>query len=192
MGGEVAVGVKYWNRATFTGNTMYSDKKYVMELRLGPAQSPRNYIWNNNRYFGANLFFIGGESGGSSRNFDAWKSQTGVDSASTFTPGRPTGIQTFVRPNRYEPGRANITIYNWANQASVPVDLSGVLTVGAKYQVRDVQDFYGAPVTSGVYSGGTINIPTTATSVQRAIGGIPAPASHTALEFQSYVVVTVP
>ena len=47
---------------------------------------------------------------------------------------------------------------NWGRQSSVSVDLSSVLPSG-RYEVRNVQDWYGSPVTTGSYSGGSISIP---------------------------------
>ena len=43
---------------------------------------------------------------------------------------RPTGTMVFVRPNEYEHGRANITIFNWGLLDSVAVDLSRHLSPG--------------------------------------------------------------
>src|SRR5207245_10694152 len=52
-------------------------------------------------------------------------------------------------------------------RSSITVDVFGLLTAGDRYEVRNVQDFYGAPVSQGTYSGGgTIAIP---------MGGVPAP-----------------
>ena len=100
----------------------------------------------------------------------------------------PTGVQTFVRPNQYEPNRANITIFNWALQDSVAVDLSGVLTPGDEFEIRNVQDFFGAPVVSGTYDGGTVSIPMSGLSVAAPVGW-PAPAP-TGPEFNAFVVMT--
>jgi hypothetical protein len=36
------------------------------------------------------------------------------------------GLDAFVRPNRYEPGRANIAIYNWSGADAVDIDIAGV------------------------------------------------------------------
>ena len=47
--------------------------------------------------------------------------------ANTYASSRPTGVKVFVRPNHYEPGRANITIYNWDKAATVDVSLAGIL-----------------------------------------------------------------
>jgi hypothetical protein len=105
-----------------------------------------------------------------------------------FSNARPTSTQVFVRPNQYEPGRANITVMNWGNSSSVSVDLSSVLSSGSSYQVRNAQNFYGSPVRSGVYSGGAISLPTTA-SAAAPVGFATPPA--TGPLFSAYVVLTV-
>src|SRR5712692_7472820 len=45
--------------------------------------------------------------------------------SNTYSTSRPTAARIFVRPNQYEPGRANITIVNWGSAASLSVNLSG-------------------------------------------------------------------
>lgn len=72
-------------------------------------------------------------------------------------PARP-GV--FVRPNRYEPGRAHVVVYNWNQQPSVQVDLSAVLTRGQSYEVRDVQDLFGPAVARGTYDGDSVVVGT--------------------------------
>ncbi len=52
----------------------------------------------------------------------------------------------FVRPNRYERGRAHVVVYYWEHKDAVEVDLSKVLTRGQKYRVVASQDLFGAPV----------------------------------------------
>lgn len=49
-----------------------------------------------------------------------------TDRVVTSDPAEP---KVFLRPNRYEPGRANFVIYNWSRQAIVPVDLSGSVRI---------------------------------------------------------------
>jgi len=70
--------------------------------------------------------------------------------------GRPV---VFVRKNDYEPGRANITVFNWPNVATVPVDLPEVVPVGAEYEIRNGQDYGGEPVYTGTYKGGRVALP---------------------------------
>ena len=61
----------------------------------------------------------------------------------------PATTKVFVRPNKYEPGRSHVVVYNWGRQSEVAVDLSGVLRAGNRYEVRNVQALFGAPVVSG-------------------------------------------
>jgi hypothetical protein len=84
---------------------------------------------------------------------------------------RPTsGTVIRIRPNVYEPGRGHVSIYNWGLAASVAVDLSTVLSVGAQYVIHHVFNLFGSPVVSGTYAGGTVSIPMTAVAPPTPIG----------------------
>ena len=101
------------------------------------------------------------KSAGAMRNtFADWKQATGFDASSTFASS-PGANVVVVQPNTYEPGRANVIIYNWAHQSSVSVDLSQVLKPNDKFEVRNAQSFYAAPVLTGTYAGGSIALPIT-------------------------------
>ena len=87
-------------------------------------------------------------------------------------------------------GRANVVVYNWARVGSVSVNPSSFMWPGTRYEVRSVHDFYGAPVASGTYSGGSITIPIRAEQPKTPIGGsVTAPSTGT--EFNAYVIVRV-
>ena len=106
---------------------------------------------------------------------------------------RPTQASIFVRPNDWEPGRANITVFNWPLAASVQVDISSAdLEMDQAYVVLDAQNFFGAPVASGVYSGALVTIPMTGLTVGPLQGLdpnlYPTPA-HTAPEFGVFVLL---
>jgi len=62
----------------------------------------------------------------------------------TFVDWPGTGLKIFVKPNKYQVDRANITIYNWDSQDSVTVDLSTVtgLAIGDTVKVINVQDYF--------------------------------------------------
>ena len=64
-----------------------------------------------------------------------------------------------MRPNKYEPGRSHVAVYNWEHHKSVEVDLSSVLKVGSNYRVHNVQDIYGQPVVAGKYDGKPVKVP---------------------------------
>ena len=107
--------------------------------------------------------------------------------SNTYYSSRPTGVKVFIRPNAYEAGRANVTVYNWANQSSVSVDLTGILAPGTGFEIRNAHDFFGAPVVTGTYSGGSVSIPMTGLSVAAPVGwGAPA---TTGPEFGAFVVL---
>lgn len=105
----------------------------------------------------------------------------------TVVPPAPTQTVAFVRPNAYEPGRAFVVVFNWGAQASAAADLSGVLQAGQGYEVRNVQDLFGAPTTSGTYGGGSISIPITAVAPPTPIG-IGSLAPNTGTAFNVYLV----
>ncbi len=109
----------------------------------------------------------------------------------TYLSSRPTGTRVFVRPNDYEPGRANITVYNWDRAGTVGVSLKGILEAGTAYEVRNAQNFYGPPVLSGVYDGSaSLQLPMTG-MVPATPVGLPTP-SGTGPDFQVFIVVPKP
>jgi hypothetical protein len=72
---------------------------------------------------------------------------------------RPPGALVVVRPNRYDPGRAHVAIYNWDHKPAVAVDPKGFLKAGDSYRLLDPRHFFGKPVAEGVYHGGPIPAP---------------------------------
>ena len=126
-----------------------------------------NYVSNNTMFAGGCLptsmtgnTFYGSTSGFSHSSYPN----------NTYTTTRPSALQVFVRPNAYEAGRANITVFNWPNQSSVSVDLTGVLAPGSGFEVRNAADFLGAPVLTGTYNGGSLVLPMTGLSVATPYG----------------------
>jgi hypothetical protein len=73
----------------------------------------------------------------------------------------PSTNVVFVLDNDYEPNRANVIIYNWQNLSSVAVNLSSVVANGTAINIYNTQNFFGSPVYSGTYNGGTVSIPMT-------------------------------
>jgi hypothetical protein len=106
---------------------------------------------------------------------------------------RPSQLEYFVRPNLFEPGRAHIVIYNWPLQASVDVDLTAAhLRTGALYELRDVQDYFGPPVLTGVYDGKPLTVPMSSRLPAHPVGNISAAQpSSTLPEFGVFVLTPV-
>jgi hypothetical protein len=195
VGGYVSVAVEGMaGPFTFTGNTIYNTPSSVRLVTLGQfaGQTLSGFVWDNNNYYGLNNFYYGAyngtsTSGSTNVNLAGWQSATGFDAHSTFQSGTPTGMWTYVMPNKYEAKRANIVIYNWGLFPSVSVDLSSILTSGDNYVIQDAQNFYGPAVVSGTYSGSTISIPMTGLTKATPIGF--AAPGHTAPLYGTFVVM---
>jgi uncharacterized protein (TIGR03437 family) len=186
MGGQYPVEVGFWNQLTFTGNVTYSKSQFNARLDVQDDQDPASYSWDGNTHYGPQRFLWQKKS----TPADAWK-QAGVDRNSRFQFGDPSGVWSFVRPNKYEPGRANIIIYNWDKKDSVPVDVSKVLKAGTRFEVRDAQDFYGKPVLAGLYEGGELSIPMAAREPMRPVGeNLPVLPQHTLPQFGAFILIT--
>ncbi len=116
--------------------------------------------------------------------------QAGDFSNNTFYSARPTGTKVFVRPNKYEPGRANITIFNWDKTPTVSVDLGVAVPKGTRFELRSVHNFFGPPVLTGTYDGTPLQVPMTNLTAAAPVGA-PAPTSISP-EFQAFVLLPVP
>jgi hypothetical protein len=158
-----------WKNVAVTGNTIVAPQRAV-QFVPGAESKISSGEWNDNRYFvdgpGASAFTVDGQSMG----FDDWRRKTGYDSGSQITLGRPSGMEVFVRPNRYEPGRAHVIVFNWDRQDAVEVDVSGVLAAGDRYELRNVEDYSGDPIASGIYSGGRLRVPIGGSTVSEPLG----------------------
>jgi hypothetical protein len=71
---------------------------------------------------------------------------------------RPQGATIILRPNRYEPTRANLAILNW-DKAAKTQTASDWLKDGAIYRLMDPRDFFGASVHELRCQGGKLAVP---------------------------------
>ncbi len=181
MGGFEAVALGNWSSVVFQNNTIYSRDKY--EVLVNSTVPVSGFTWNNNTYYGSGIFQINGAG----TFFSGWPAKSGLDSQSTFHSGEPTGVWTFVMPNHYEPGRANIVVYNWDHAASVALDVSGTMTSGARYEIVDAQNYFGPPVAAGTYDGKPISVPMTGLTVAVPNGNVATVPTHTSPEFAAFV-----
>ena len=85
-----------------------------------------------------------------------------------------------------------MTVFNWSGAGSASANLSGILAVGQRYEVRNAQNFFGTPAASGTYGGGSITIPLTAVAPPRPVGGSIATLTSTGTTFHSFVVLPSP
>lgn len=156
--GNYIVGGLYvgdWVSARVRANVVYDyDGPMVVTGR-----SVSGHSWDANRFYGDSNLVNWMAVPNAPAGFATWKAQIGFSNPGSYGGSGAPPNHVVVRPNKYEAGRANIIVYNWEQRGTVSVDVSGVLTVGDRYVVQNVQDFYGAPVTSGTYDGSVLQLP---------------------------------
>ena len=192
-----------WPVLTFKGNKLsggpipwveFGSRLLTLTIPLGV--SPSSYTVDGNQY--AHQWSSAGQAFDfaqyaptrietSYATLAAWQAATGWDANSSLTITPPSGMDIVVRPNQYEAGRANITVWNWANAASANIDVSNILNAGDRYVVHHVYDFFGSPVVSGTYSGGPISIPLRVYTAPAPIGMSSIPPS-TGNDFNVFVI----
>lgn len=182
-----AVDVTLWQNLHFRSNTLVETGRVLAFADSNTSA----YDWSGNTHYRSATASAWGFEG-TDYSFNNWRQATGLG-ATDLVPGTtPTTPAVFVRPNKYEPGRANIIVYNWGRQASVSADLSNVLAVGQRFEIRNVQDLWGAPIVSGTYGGGLVTVPMGGVTPPQPVGGSPTAPLQTGPDFDVFVVVPVP
>jgi hypothetical protein len=188
--GDYPLKVQWWQQVTALDNTIYGRVDNVYAQRPPGALDLSTYVWNRNRYVEVAPSSTSATFQLDSRRllFSEWQTVTGFDSDSrleTRSASSTDLIDIFVRPNQYESGRAHITVYNPSVQPEAWVDLSGILTPGDTYVLRDVQNYF-APVRKAVYLGGAISLPLGPGTVTPPIGH-DGPIADTGPTFKVFV-----
>jgi len=187
-GGYPVLRIYNWKSVEYSGNTLVSSGKLISLKSSGIQTS--SYDWDYNTYYAGSDTKPYNET--SSLSFESWKKTYSIDGNSEYTHDPPSGTKIFKRPNKYEPGRSTITIFNRDMQNSVNVDLSDLIEDGAKYEIFDVENLNQGPLLAGVYKGGSIDIPMDLTSITPPNGNVPLIPEHTGLEFGVYLILSSP
>ncbi|MGZ2368721.1 hypothetical protein ACXR6G_02940 [Ancylomarina sp. YFZ004] len=189
MGGYPVLRMSDWKSVEFSGNTIVGYKKMVyLEVPQGIQSS--SYEWDDNTYYAGSDTKPYNEI--SHISFKDWQQNFSIDLNSQYSYDRPSGTVIFKRPNKYEPGRSYITIFNRDLNNSVNVDLSDLIDDGAKYEIFDVENLNQGPLLAGVYKGGSIDIPMDLTLITPPNGNVPVIPSHTGIEFGVYLIISSP
>jgi len=177
-GGAVTLLMNGWTKAEVVDNEFIGAGDIVdLSARGGSLDA---HTWRGNTY-ARDPAARAWRYGGAAYDFATWQKTTALGNTGTATSAPPVTPRVFVRPNKYEPGRATVVVYNWGRQPSVRVDVSSALRPGSRYELRNVQALFGPPVLSGTYGGGTIEIPMAGVDPPRPVGrlggvGGPTPA----------------
>ena len=69
--------------------------------------------------------------------------------------------------------------------------MSGILRAGDQYEVRNVNDYYGAPVASGTYSGGSVVLPMNGVAPPPRLGRSTRTPPRTGPYFDTFIVIPI-
>ncbi len=185
VGGSTVLQMGYWSSATVSGNTMVGSGQMVSVA--DNAVSP--WSWGGHQYYASGTANAWAYLGGS-YSLPGFQSASGLGKSDVSMGGTPA-TKIVVRQSPVETGRANIIVYNWGQQGSASVDLTGIVPAGAKYQVHNVQDLFGVPVASGT-GPSIVNLSLAAVPAATPIGMSPGAAPSTGSAFQVFVVNLVP
>jgi len=157
MGAFWGLSLAKWRDITVTGNRIWCTGVFMEISSAGTGSGAgvqpdmpdlKGYHVDKNTYIDngrTGAFYYGNKESKKDDEligFAQWQA-LGLDKGSTLQPGkngRPAGAKTFVFPNRYEKGRANVAIFAWDGQPSVDVDLSTALADGRRYKIYNCLD----------------------------------------------------
>jgi len=194
--------MEYWSYLTMTNNqfseittnAVYAQSAVFWEIKPTNVVS---CVIDYNEYFGKNF----------TTNYNNWRPNNarasfsqvralGYEAHGAFTLTAPTQNVVVLRANKYEPGRANLIVYNWQKNTSINVDISSIgLVQGEAFQLRDVQDYLGVPALSATYDAANpiISVPLTLTNCSKFIGDqhhyLRDPNLHTDPVFNAFVIL---
>lgn len=180
-----------WRSISLRNNQVVGRSTFLQLVQRYSGLGSSDFSWDQNRYYSQELDwqpFSLVTSSSRAIQFPQWKNLTGLDRNSTYTKGKPSGVQVYVRRNAYEAGRGHVVVYNWDRRSQVAVDAGGILASGARFEVRNAQNFFAAPVLSGTYRGQDLVLPTTGLSVARPVGKSTAPPAA-GPEFNVFVIL---
>ena len=171
-------------------NCVYDIRNRCSDFNIGYIGGTSNTAVNDN-YFGTTVW-LGAHSdlilNGNTFCAGAIEIDPVVYSKNTYQTTPPTtGTKIIIRPNRYEPGRANIIIYNWGQAPTVTVDIATIgLTIGDQFELHNVQDFY-TDIYTGTCRTGVITIPMTGHTVAVPTGHAAPPSTFP--KFGAFVIL---
>lgn len=190
-------GVNGQQGVLFRENMSWSFTPNKRSVSLGRYSQNQNLdiTLTNNYFVGTTLFYNQWQSikmtGNTFYGPVTWGNSSMVSRFpnNTYLSAAPSQNKIFIRPNRYEEGRAHIIVYNWTSAETVMVDVSSVLPHNSAYEVRNTQDFFGPPVLTGVYAGGSITLPLSGLTMAKPLaGGLIEDSERTGKRFNVFVI----
>lgn len=97
-----------------------------------------------------------------------------------YIPEIPSsGLEYFILPNKYEPGRSHLVIYNWDSLETVQINcIQSGLKPGESYELVNVMDYHADVINGQFPIDGILSIPMTQHSFAKPIGSMQQVASQ--------------
>ncbi|NLD47187.1 MAG: hypothetical protein GX660_08300 [Clostridiaceae bacterium] len=152
------------DRTRVIENYSWSPSVYSRSVRLGWGSTVENeFIELKNNYFVGNIYVQGRWKGAEVIENQFYGDPIHVSEIefpdNEYSGELPDNNKIVLHENEYDPNRIDLIIYNWEDLNRVNVALDSFLSVGKRFEIYSVYDLWGEPVESGVYSGGTIQVP---------------------------------
>jgi hypothetical protein len=175
--------------SSITNSATYDPGANGFGVDFGSAGGTSNSSASGNYLTGQNAAFVFHTSPGFTGSGNTFVGPSSAPQGSgTFLDWKPTtGVVSVVMKNDYEPGRANIAVFNWAHTATVQLDFSTFLVAGDAYEVRNAWNFFGPTVATGTWSGGLVTVPVQGLSPSVPVGAVSG-KGETGPEFNAFVV----
>lgn len=175
---------------TFSRNTLASN---WAELYYTPPNTVVQQLVDGNVYYWYNVgcpstgrFNAPGEAPVTGAQ---WRAM-GFDANSAINPcgKRPAGVKVTIRANAYDPTRWNVIVNNFDKLATVNLDLGAALKQGDKFELRNVQDYFGPLLAGGSYNG-PVNVNMIGLTVARPVGWTGALIPSSGPDFGVFVLI---
>jgi len=73
---------------------------------------------------------------------------------------QPKKNESFLLPNKYDPTRAHLIVYNWTGEKTAAVPVGDFLKDGESFALYDPKGLFGAPLFEGKVEGAAARVPT--------------------------------
>jgi hypothetical protein len=183
VGGSTVLKIGQWQRAIVESNTLSGRAGLVYLLSRNSG-----FDWSDTRHM-QDPASRAWATDGTSYDWASWRGVTGLGSTDAVSNSLPAASQVFVRRHSHDTRRATVVVYNWSRQSAISIDPSAVLSPGSNFEVRNVQDLHGAPVTRGTWTGGDIHIPLAGATPPAPAGLASSPSPVTGPDFEVFLLI---
>ena len=201
----------WWKNVTASGNTIFNGTSLSSPIAMRFAGPPdlNRFHFDNNIYYSTKVprrrslaFSWVNTSADKSDpqkkglfSLSEWqkagqdkKSKLEYFPSSTFSKIALEGTKVVVRQNAYDPTRVMLIIYNWDRQSSIRISLDGILKKGERYELHNVQDYFG-DIVKGVSEGDGLEISMKDRTVATPVGYDKSMGPDTFPEFGVFMLV---